>query len=156
MNKAFVKDHEPINDRCPLCGSIGRTVPHEALVAHVMGDIAGHVSEPALFCPLPSCDVVYFDQFGRRVSPEMIKRPIYPKDDEAPICACFGLTREQIEQDCDEGVVTRCRGLVAKSKSSEARCSELAPDGRSCVPEMQRYYLRCTEDRRSSERRKPL
>ena len=36
-----------------------------------------------------------------------LNKPVYPKNPDAPICACFGLTRQDIEQDVSEGVVTR-------------------------------------------------
>ena len=72
-----------------------------------------------------------------------LRRPVYPKDLESPICGCFGFTREEIEQDVQEGVATRCRELLAKAKSPQARCAVMAADGRSCVPEVQRYFMKC-------------
>ena len=147
MNKAFVKEQEVEQDRCPHCDSSGRTVSHEAFSRHVPSEGQNSIAQPALFCPNPKCEVVYFDQFGRSVSLASVHRPIYPKDDDAPICACFGLAREDVEQDVDEGVVTRCRALVEKSKSDQARCTELSADGRSCVPEMQRYYMKYRQSR---------
>lgn len=142
MNKAFVKEQEVLEDRCPLCNTSGRSVSQEALEQHVEADARRKVAQPALFCSNPKCEVVYFDQFGRTIPLDLVQRPIYPMDADAPICACFGLTRDDVEFDVAEGVVTRCRELVTKSKSADARCSVLAPDGRCCVPEMQRYYMK--------------
>jgi hypothetical protein len=87
--------------------------------------------------------VAYFDAFERSVLAADLRRPAYPKDPAAPLCACFGLTRADIEQDVAEGVVTRTRAAVAKAKSSAARCAELAADGRSCVAHVQKYYMQC-------------
>jgi hypothetical protein len=142
MNKAFVKEQEVLEDRCPLCNTTGRPVSREALEHHVETSTLGRVAQPALFCSNPKCESVYFDQFGRTIPLELVRRPIYPMDPDAPICACFGLTRDDVELDVAEGVVSRCRELVAKSKTADARCSVLAADGHCCVPEMQRYYMK--------------
>jgi hypothetical protein len=48
----------------------------------------------------------------------------------------------EIEADAQESVPVRIRELYAKSKSSEARCSQLAPDGQCCLTEIQRLYFR--------------
>jgi hypothetical protein len=86
--------------------------------------------------------VAYFDQFERTVDIEQLKCPVWPKDPEAPICACFGLTRDDIEADIAAGTVERTRAAIARAKSPEARCMERSPTGRSCVAEVQRYYMK--------------
>ena len=101
------------------------------------------VADPANFCPLPQCDVVYFDAFERVVLTGDLSRPVYPKDPDAPICACFGLTRHDIEQDINEGVVTRVKAILEKAKSPEARCARMAANGLPCVAYVQRYYMQC-------------
>ena len=45
-----------------------------------------------------------------------LRHPVYPKDPQAPICACFGLTAEDVEADIREGGVTRVRALIEKAK----------------------------------------
>jgi hypothetical protein len=101
------------------------------------------VADPANFCPSPQCDVVYFDAFERVILSAELIRTVYPKNPDAPICACFGLTRDDIEQDVREGVVTRVKALLAKAKTPEARCAELAANGRSCVADVQKCYMQC-------------
>ena len=59
---------------------------------------------------------------------------VYPKDPAAPLCACFGLTRAEIEQDVREGVVTRTKAALGKANSPQARCSERAANGRPARP----------------------
>ena len=151
MNKAFVREEDTINDRCPRCGSAGRTVGGQTLHHFLRPEARGRIAEPALFCAQPGCDIVYFDQFGRSVSTADVVRPVYPKDPAAPICGCFGFGREEIEEDIAEGAVTRCRELLAKSKSPEARCATMSADGKSCAAEVQRYFFRMRE--RSQEPR---
>jgi len=142
MNKAFIKEPDqsgPVH--CPRCGSLGTVVNDRTLAAHLGADFHGRVANPANFCPYPACSVVYFDQFDRVITVEDVGRPVYPKDPEAPMCACFGLTRQDIDDEIAAGSVARLREMIAKAKSAEARCETAAFDGRCCVAEVQRYYM---------------
>jgi hypothetical protein len=105
------------------------------------------LAEPVNFCPAPQCAVAYFDGLERFVLATALSRPVYPKDPSAPVCACFGLTRQDIEQDVDEGVVTRTRAAVEKAKSPTARCAQMAGNGRPCVAYVQKYYMDCRSER---------
>jgi hypothetical protein len=87
--------------------------------------------------------VAYFDVFERLVLAADLQRPAYPKDPVAPICACFGLTQADIEQDVREGVATRTKAALDRANSAEARCSETAANGQPCVGYVQKYYLWC-------------
>lgn len=99
------------------------------------------VGATGYFCPFASCDAAYFDDFERVALVDQLALPAYPKDRGAPICACFELGTDEIERDLAEGVVTRVKSLVARAGSEEARCGELAANGRSCVADVQRYYM---------------
>ncbi len=85
---------------------------------------------------------MYFDTFERVTTVDQLRYPVWPKDPEAPLCSCFGLTRDDVEQDIHERGVQRVRAVIEKAKSPEARCQSLAPDGHSCVAEVQRYYMK--------------
>jgi hypothetical protein len=61
------------------------------------------------------------------------------------LCACFGLSREDVEADVAEGTPRRIRELLAKSKTPAARCETAAPTGRCCLPEVQRYFFKLRE-----------
>jgi bacterioferritin-associated ferredoxin len=141
MNKAFIREPDPSVDYCPRCGSKGERVEARTLAAYLSDAQRGQLAEPADFCPSPQCPVAYFDAFERIVLAVDLRRPAYPKDPAAPICACFGVTRAEIEQDVREGVVTRTRAMLARAKSSAARCSETAANGRCCVAHIQKYYM---------------
>lgn len=143
MNKAFVREPDITDDFCPRCGSKGETVGGETLKSYLSDDQRRTIAEPANFCPSPNCNVAYFDGFERMVLVTDIERPIYPKDSTAPVCACFGLTREDIDQDVEEGVKTRVKAILEKSKSPDARCRQAAANGKSCVAYVQKYYLQC-------------
>ncbi|MCE9548056.1 MAG: hypothetical protein K8T25_21490 [Planctomycetia bacterium] len=141
MNKAFVREPDSTADYCPRCGSEGEAVGAVTLAAQLTEAQRRGLSEPANFCPSPRCEVIYFDKFERFVLAADLAKPVYPKDPSAPICACFGLSCEDVERDVAEGGVTRVRAALEKAKSPEARCVECAPNGRSCVAFVQRYYM---------------
>jgi hypothetical protein len=143
MNKAFVREPDALGDHCPHCGSMGQTVGSEVLRCYLTPEQCKTLAEPASFCPSPRCEVVYFDGFERMVTAKEIAKPIYPKNPDAPLCACTGLTRHEIELDIAEGSVARVRAVIEKAKSPDARCSHLAANGQSCAPYVQKYYMDC-------------
>lgn len=142
MNKAFTREPDPTNEACPVCGAEGLGVREETLQAFLEPDVRRQLAQTASFCPTPSCPVAYFDAFERSVPVVELRQPAYPKDAAAPICPCFGLTCDDIDEDVREGVVTRTRAAVQRAKSPEAQCAVKSPSGRSCVAAVQAYYMR--------------
>lgn len=143
MNKAFVREPDDSGERyCPRCKSLGVPVGPVTLAAHLPQAALERLSDAAFFCPFPQCLVAYFDAYERTVEVDQLLGPVYPKDPEAPLCACFGLTRDDIEDDLREGTVRRVRNAVEKAKTPEAQCQTRAATGRSCVAEVQRYYMK--------------
>lgn len=142
MNKAFVREPDSDDAKCPRCGALGTSVLRETVEALVKPEVLDRLAQSASYCPTPICEVVYFDAFERVVVTDELIRPVYPKDPDAPICPCFGVTTDAIEQDLTEGTVQRTRQLVEQAKSPEARCQTMAVQGRSCATEVQRYYMR--------------
>jgi hypothetical protein len=147
LNKAFVREPDHTADYCPRCGSQGEQVSAGVLSHYLTDEQRRLLAEPANFCPSPQCAVAYFDGFERFVLATDLTRPVYPKDPTAPICACFGLTRQEIEQDVDEGVATRTKAALEKAKSPEARCVHTAANGRPCIAYVQKYFLQCRSTR---------
>ena len=141
MNKAFVREPDQGSEFCPRCGSAGQSVSRETVLSHLHAEQLPDLAVTANYCPSPNCDVAYFDMFERVVLISQLNQPVFPKDPNAPICACFQFTSAEIDQDIDEGVVTRTKALLARAKSDEAHCERLAVNGRSCVAEVQRYYM---------------
>jgi bacterioferritin-associated ferredoxin len=137
MNKAFVREPDQTSDYCPRCGAEGEPVGQETLENYLSAEQLGRVSQRSNFCPTPRCAVAYFDGFERTILVSELGRAVYPKDPAAPICACFGLTGEQIEEDVAEGVATRTRAILEKA----THCARLAANGRSCVAYVQKYYM---------------
>jgi len=146
MNKAFTRESDSTVERCPRCGSVGEPVESVTLDALLKDECRAQLGESANFCPSPTCDVAYFDKFERSADVAELARPVYPKDPAAPICPCFGLTCEEIEDEARAGSVVRVRAAIERAKSPEAHCSQRAANGRSCVAEIQRYYMKCRAD----------
>ena len=142
MNKAFVREPDDTGDlRCPRCGSLGISVGATTLDAQLPASVRSQLGATAFFCPFPTCEAAYFDMFGRIVEAAALGKGVYPKDPAAPICGCFGLTVDDVEQDLREGAPTRVRAIVARSKTSEAECERKSPTGRPCLPEVQKCYM---------------
>ncbi len=143
MNKAFVREPDfERHTRCPRCESISHHVWGGPLDAHVKAEARQTLGEDAWCCPSPRCDVVYFQPDGPVVLVSELRQPVYPYELDAPICACFGLTYDDVAADVAEGVPVRIRELFAKSKTPAARCAVVAVDGRCCLTAVQELYLK--------------
>ena len=142
MNKAFVREPEFDGKAyCPKCGSLGVSVSQTVLDHHVNESVRSRMGDTAWFCGFANCEIAYFDLFESSVAIEELRSRVYPKDAAAPICACFGFAIDNLEADVADGVPTRIRELLAKSKSSDANCRVLAADGQCCIREVQRLYM---------------
>lgn len=142
MNKAFVREPDADDVFCPRCQSLGDTVLPSAYEALTTPEQRKPLADRVFFCPASSCPVVYFDAFESAIELAELSRPVFPKDQTAPLCGCFGLTLEDIEDDVAEGVPQRIRDLLAKSKSPAAHCTTASVTGRCCLPEVQRVYFK--------------
>lgn len=149
MNKAFVREPDPSDTlHCPQCGSLGVLVPPATLDAQIQPAKRSQLGATAYYCPFADCKTAYFDAFERSIGVDECVSPLYPKALDAPICACFGFSREEIEADLHEGVVTRTRAAVARAKESTRECIARSATGQSCVAEIQRYYMRRQQELR--------
>src|SRR6201999_1868228 len=126
MNKAFVR--EPEDDGrafCPRCRNLGVPVNSATLDTHIKPESRAKMVDSAWFCSFYRCDVAYFNLFGGVVLADELKGPVYPHDANAPICACFGVTYDDVVADVDDDVPKRIRSVVARSKAGEAQCHVL-------------------------------
>ena len=143
MNKAFVR--EPDSDasvRCPRCGNLATEIGRGPLDLHMLPEHRRRLGDSAWCCGSVRCNVVYFDVFDQSVCVEDLRTEVYPYCATAPMCACFGLTLDDIEQDIREGQPVRIRELLKRSQTADAACRALALNGECCVKEVQRVYLK--------------
>jgi hypothetical protein len=143
MNKAFCKEPDDTQPpRCPRCGNEGARVEPATLAAHVTAAASERLGEPAYFCGTDTCDVAYFDLLERMVATGDASGLPWPKDPDGPLCACHGLTADDIDADIADGVPTRVREVLRKADLPDAACGTRSADGRSCVARVQRAYVR--------------
>jgi len=142
VNKAFVRESESTEVRCPRCGAIGEEALRSAVESLTTPETRRSLAATAFFCPTPICDVAYFDALEAIVPVAAIVRPVYPKDPDAPLCPCFGLTYDDVMEEASHSVPARIRELNRRAKTDDARCFEAAPTGRCCLPEVQRLYFK--------------
>lgn len=148
MNKAFVREPEDDGKAfCPQCGTLGVAVGAGPLDVHIHGEYRAKMHDAAWFCPFGRCDVAYFNQLEAVVLADELKSPVYPKDLDAPICACFGFTYDEVEADVRDGKPERIRELLAKSQSPDAHCRLLSADGRCCMSTVTELYMRLNSQR---------
>jgi Zinc binding domain len=142
MNKAFVREPDTTDVLCPKCGAAGVSVMRMTFEAHAPAAVRRPLAASVYFCTTPTCPVAYFDAFEATITADALVRPVYPKEPNAPLCPCFGLNLDDVEADVADGTPRRIRELLAKSKTDAARCEELSPTGRSCIPEVQKCYFK--------------
>jgi hypothetical protein len=145
MNKAFTREPEPAEPRCPApagCGALGIPVGRKTLLAQLPDDLARAFGETAYYCPTPGCPVGYFDGWGAQAPASALRRPSYPKSPTSPVCPCFGITARAIREEAEAGRKDLVRDLVARAASEEARCETEAPCGTSCVVEARKIFLK--------------
>lgn len=145
MNKAFLREPEPDGRAyCPRCQSLGDPVNRVTLDFHVNAEARAGFGNDGWFCSFPDCEVAYFDLYGRAVLVHQLQKPVYPKSTDAPLCPCFGFTAEELDDAIDSKSPLAIRELLAKSKTAAANCAVLAPNGRCCIADIQRLYIRGT------------
>ena len=143
INKAFVREPEPdARAFCPNCGAVGVAVGRTTLDHYLRSDTRSKLGSDVWFCTSTTCDTAYFDFLDRRVLVNELLYPVYPKSLTAPICPCFGFRIDDLDESIRLRSPELLRELLAKSKSSDAKCTALAADGRCCMQEVQRLYHR--------------
>ena len=148
MNKAFVREPDAESAlRCPACHGRGTEGAAAAAAHHLAESDRAHLAAEVWFCGNADCDVVYFDIFEQMVTVERLPEPVWPWSSTAPVCACFGLTLEDIIADAEDPEPLRIRALLQQSTSAEADCRTLAVSGQCCMTEVQKQYLRLRQGR---------
>jgi hypothetical protein len=147
MSRAFVKDPEPGEPRCPGCGTPGDPVGAAVLEAHLPPDARAKLGNGASYCAGADCPVAYFDAWGVSVPRTSMTGTAWPKDPDGPACPCTGLRAADVVADAREGRKDRVKALLEKSSGPDARCGTLCPDGRPCVARVFRLFREAFEAR---------
>lgn len=143
MNKAFCKEPDSTAPpRCPRCGGEGTQVGEATVRGHVAAEAVDTLGEPMYWCGTDSCEIAYFDLFERVVLAADAHGLHWPKDPTGPLCACHGLTVDDVDADLAEGTPRRVREVIRKAGLPDAACGAASADGRPCVARVQRYFMR--------------
>lgn len=138
MNKAFLREPEQGDPPCPACGSRGVPVGGATLEAQAGAGARARVGDTAWYCSAAACATAYYNAWGASVE---AARPAWPKDPSAPVCACFGVTAAEVEEEARAGRKEHVREWIARAEGPDARCATAAADGRCCAPELRRIFL---------------
>ena len=71
----------------------------DTVQAHLLPAAQGLLGDPAYFCPTDSCPVAYYDLWERSIPAEEACGLFWPKDPAGPLCACHGLTCDDVDLD---------------------------------------------------------
>jgi len=141
VNKAFCREPDSAEPpRCPRCSVVGVQVTSDTLAAHAGS--ADSLAEPTYFCGTDTCEVAYFDLLERSIPTSLARGLFWPKDPEAPLCACHGLSPDDVDAAIESGDLTKVRAVVTSATAPDARCGTLAADGRPCAARVQRLFVR--------------
>jgi hypothetical protein len=136
MSRAFVRDPEPGEPRCPACGAIGEAVGAATLDARAPAERRALLGSAAFWCGSADCAVGYFTSWGESVPAGRV----WPKDPAAPICACTGLSASDVVADARAGRKDRMKALKELAEGPTSRCLTECADGKPCVARMFRLF----------------
>jgi len=142
-----MKESEQAEPRCPECGALGEQVGLVTLKGHLEPDDCSSLGERAYYCVNSGCHTAYFNTWGVSVPFERMTRTAYPKDPEAPLCPCFGMSVSDVVEDARQGKRDRIRDLATKSQGPDARCAETCPHGVTRLPRVLRLFRETFEAR---------
>ena len=140
MSRAFIKEPDVPDPTCPECGAAGEAVGPTTMKAHLPPEDCTLLGDAAFYCSGDSCMTAYFTAWGSKVPAARMTGSAWPKDPDAPICNCFGMTAGEVIQDALDGQRDRVRDLMRRSEGPEARCRICAPDGVSCMKRVLRLF----------------
>ncbi len=142
MSRAFVKETDDREPRCPVCTGRGVPVTRVTIAALAGEPAAARLGAETFCCDVPSCEIAWFDGVGARVRVDELRAPPWPKDPSAPVCACFGVGADQIEAWGARADTAAVKALLERVKGTSARCATKAFDGSSCEPHVRKIFLR--------------
>lgn len=145
MNKAFLKEPEPGEPRCPLpdgCDGLGVAVPGDAVAVHLRSDLRTRLAGVVYYCDAPDCGVAYFDRLGESIPAAELSVRAYPKHPGGPLCGCLDVGAEELIEAAGRGSRELIQRLVKHAASGAARCTATMPAGTSCEENARRLFLR--------------
>jgi Zinc binding domain len=146
----------PVVMDCPVNGARSKKVDMltvKSLVRHLP---LGMPNTQYYFCEAAACDVVYFPFDTQapsfRREDLLVQVGAKQKADPAPVCYCFGFTREDIENEIAKtGHSTVGDRITAEVKAGKCACEVKNPSGKCCLGNVARVVNDCL---RANQRKK--
>ncbi|MBI3670942.1 MAG: copper chaperone Copz family protein [Acidobacteria bacterium] len=128
----------PSTVSCAACGSRSKRV-----AALTVKSLVRHLAFAAprtqyYFCTAPGCDLVYFPLDPEapiyRRSDLLVRVEAKEPEDSAPLCYCFGITRNAIDDEIrSTGRSTAAERITAEVKAGNCACEVKNPSGKCCL-----------------------
>jgi hypothetical protein len=144
VNKAFVREPDSPEPRCPEsggCGRRGTLVSEQTLGAQLRADDVRRINPPAYYCSNPKCPVAYFDGWGGMVPLKALETRAYPKDPEGMICACLRVPARRIVSDAQVDDRSTLLRILEHVRGDTACCETASPEGVSCERRLRQLFL---------------
>ena len=133
----------PLVMNCPVSGTRSKQVAAltvKSLVRHLP---FGMPSTQYYFCDAPGCDVVYFPLYPEaptfRREDLLVRIGAKETRDSIPVCYCFGITRNQIQEEIRKtGESTAAERVKAEVKAGRCACEVKNPAGKCCLGDIAR------------------
>ncbi len=128
---------------CPASGTRAKQVDSltvKSLVRHLP---FGMPRTQYYFCDAPGCDVVYFSNHPEasvfRRGDLLVRVGAKEGADSAPVCYCFGVTRQQIREEVQQtGHSAASERIKAEVQAGNCACEVKNPSGKCCLGEVAR------------------
>jgi len=124
----------------PSMGKSITVLNEKTLLHHISGPCQKSLTEQGYyFCTDPGCDVVYFGQDNTVIHSNELRTSVWQKsnNNQATICYCFGVSKEQAENDAkNKGDIKAF--VLEQTKQSACSCETMNPSGRCCLKDFPR------------------
>ena len=121
----------PKKQSCPINQQDYIRVPVKTILHHIKESWNCNLKDQGYyFCTDPGCDVVYFGEDGTQITTSSLRTRvgIKVKKTNAVICYCFGVSREDINNN------DNIKDFVIKqTKIGNCSCETSNPSGRCCL-----------------------
>lgn len=122
---------------CPVCGKKGKPVQGQTVKALLSVSLRQVREGEYLFCPTPSCRVVYFSSDGEQTfSVEQVRERVYQKEPNAEdvfVCYCFRHTVGDIRAASTETRAAIVDDINRGINAEQCACDLRNPQGSCCL-----------------------
>jgi len=125
---------------CRSCGIKGKAVATLTVKQLVTDHTSVAADKSYSFCRTPSCDVVYFAPGCVFRKPGIkVRVGLKEKADPAPLCYCFGYTREDIRRDVEQSSASDIpQRIKSEIQAGFCACEIKNPSGTCCLGDITR------------------